>query len=415
MRSSVDTAVPAPQEGRLRALHALRSRDFRLLWLGQTLSLIGNGAFVVALGWKTVEFTGSSSSLAVVLMANAAAMLTTLLVGGALADRYPRRALMIASDLARFGIVGSLVLCDVTNTLSFGLLIAFAVGVGLADGFFHPAFGGIVPLVVEQPLLASANTLIGLSRQIGFVVGPAIAGVAYGVFGSASVFGIDAVTYLVAASLLGLARPRRIAAEPGEGTIREIVSGLRYVASVPWLWISIAVAAFAVMVTMAPFQSLLPELVQQEFGRDVGAYGLLFTLQALGMALGTLAFGQTNPRRHRILWMYGLFALNDLFVIVLALGSYEIAALMVLLRGAAIGFGIGIWSTLLMELVPESKLSRVVSVDFFGSFGLLPLGYALSALVADSASPALLIAGGAAISFLIWTLPLLSRQVRSAA
>jgi predicted MFS family arabinose efflux permease len=113
--------------------------------------------------------------------------------------------------------------------------------------------------------------------------------------------------------------------------------------------------------------------------------------------------------------MYGLFALNDLLVIVLALGSYEIAALMVLLRGAAIGFGIGIWSTLLMELVPESKLSRVVSVDFFGSFGLLPLGYALSALVADSASPALLIAGGAAISFLIWTLPLLSRQVRSAA
>ena len=414
----METAVTAPAEaeGRLRALHALRSRDFRLLWLGQTLSLIGNGAFVVALGWKTVQFTGSSSALAVVLMANAAAMLTTLLVGGALADRYPRRALMIASDLARFGLVGALVVCDATDNLSFGLLIAFAVGVGLADGFFHPAFGGIVPLVVEQPLLASANTLIGLSRQIGFVVGPAIAGVAYDAFGSAAVFSIDAATYLVAAVLLLLARPRRIQAEPGEGTIREIVAGLRYVASVPWLWISIAVAAFAVMVTMAPFQSLLPELVQQEFGRDVGSYGALFTLQALGMALGTLAFGQTNPRRHRIVWMYVLFALNDVFVVVMALaGSYGLAAAMVLLRGAAIGFGIGIWSTLLMELVPESKLSRVVSVDFFGSFGLLPVGYALSALVADSASASVVIAGGAALSFLIWTVPLAWRQVRSAA
>ncbi|HZB22543.1 MAG TPA: MFS transporter, partial [Gaiellaceae bacterium] len=176
----MDTALAPPVEGRFRALHALRSRDFRLLWIGQTLSLIGNGAFVVALGWKTVQLTGSSSALAIVLMANALAMLATLLVGGALADRYPRRTLMILSDLARFGIVAVLVVTDATGTLSFGLLIAFAVGVGLADGFFHPAFGGIVPLVVEQPLLASANTLIGLSRQIGFVIGPAIAGLVYG-------------------------------------------------------------------------------------------------------------------------------------------------------------------------------------------------------------------------------------------
>ena len=412
----MDTALAPPAEGRFRALHALRSRDFRLLWIGQTLSLIGNGAFVVALGWKTVQLTGSSSALAIVLMANALAMLTTLLVGGALADRYPRRTLMILSDVARFGIVALLVVTDATGSLSFGLLIGFAVGVGLADGFFHPAFGGIVPLVVEQPLLASANTLIGLSRQIGFVIGPAIAGVVYGLVGSAAVFSIDAITYAVAAVCLWLARPRSILAEPGEGTVREIVAGLRYVASVPWLWISIAVAAFAVMVTMAPFQSLLPELVEQEFGRGVGAYGILFTLQSLGMALGTLAFGQVNPRRDRIVTMFVLFALNDLFVVVMALsGSYELAAAMVFLRGAAIGFGITIWTTLLMELVPESKLARVVSVDFFGSFGLLPVGFALSAVVADVASAAAIIAGGAFVAMLVWSVPLAWRPVRSAA
>ena len=170
------------------------------------------------------------------------------------------------------------------------------------------------------------------------------------------------------------------------------------------------------MVTMAPFQSLLPELVEQEFGRGVGAYGTLFTLQALGMALGTLAFGQVNPRRQRIVTMFLLFALNDLFVGVMALfGSYELAAAMVFLRGATIGFGIGIWSTLLMDLVPESKLARVVSVDFFGSFGLLPVGYALSALVAESASAAAIIAGGAFLAMLLWTVPLAWRPVRSAA
>jgi hypothetical protein len=96
-------------------------------------------------------------------------------------------------------------------------------------------------------------------------------------------------------------------------------------------------------------------------------------------------------------------------------GSYEVAAVMVFLRGATTGFGIGIWSTLLMELVPESKLARVVSVDFFGSFGLLPVGYALSALVAESASAATIIAGGAFVAMLVWTVPLAWRPVRSAA
>ena len=86
---------------RLVVLQALRSRDFRLLWGGQTVSLIGNGAFFVAIGWRVTSLTGRASSLALVLLAMSLAMLTTLLVGGALADRYERRRLMIASDLVR--------------------------------------------------------------------------------------------------------------------------------------------------------------------------------------------------------------------------------------------------------------------------------------------------------------------------
>src|SRR5205085_1681188 len=83
---------------RLRALGAFRSRDFRLLWSGQTVSLVGDGAFLIALGWRTTQLTGKSSSLAIVLMAHGLALLTTLLIGGALADRYSRRTLMILSD-----------------------------------------------------------------------------------------------------------------------------------------------------------------------------------------------------------------------------------------------------------------------------------------------------------------------------
>ncbi|MDX6482234.1 MAG: transporter, family, tetracycline resistance protein, partial [Gaiellaceae bacterium] len=131
---------------RPRIFHALEHRDFRLLWSGQTVSLIGNTAFITALGWRTFTMAGSAK-LGFVLVAESVSTLATLLIGGVLADRYSRRALMIASDLARFGAVGGLALTDATGHLTFPLILLFTTLVGLGDGFFYPAYGGIVPLV----------------------------------------------------------------------------------------------------------------------------------------------------------------------------------------------------------------------------------------------------------------------------
>src|SRR3954454_7928081 len=95
-------AVPS----RARVLQAFRSRNFRLLWTGQAISLLGDTAFVVALGWRTYALTGSARSLGFVLALQGIGLLSTVLVGGALADRYDRRTLMLVSDAARFVIVG---------------------------------------------------------------------------------------------------------------------------------------------------------------------------------------------------------------------------------------------------------------------------------------------------------------------
>jgi MFS family permease len=402
--------------GRLRALDALRSRDFRLLWAGQTISLIGDGAFLVALGWKTFELTGSTGSLALVLMAHGFAMVATLLVGGALADRYQRRTLMIVSDLARCGVISALTLLDASGQLTFPLLIALAVGFGAGDGFFYPAFGSIVPLVVESHQIASANTVISVSRQGAFVVGPALAGVIYGVYGSAAIFGFDATTFLVAAGLVWISRPRPHEPEPREGTFREIVAGFRYVLGVPWLWISIFVASLILMVAMAPYQALLPAFVEGEFDRGVGTYGLLLTVQSAGWLVGTLAFGQTNPRRRRMILVCVSFAVNDACVLgMAAFPSFESAVALVTIRGACVGYGVGVWTTLMMELVPESKLARVTSLDFFGSFGLMPVGFALTALVSGYLEPRTILLAGFSIGFVLWLAPLANRRFREAA
>ncbi len=398
---------------RLPVLHAFASRDFRLLWSGQTVSMIGDAAFFVALGWTTFKLEGSGA-LGVVLMLQAVGMLATLLVGGALADRYPRRALMIGSDLARAALVGVLAGLDFGGGLSIGLLATVALLQGLAGGFFMPAFGGIVPLVVEHPQLASANALIGISRQLSLVVGPAFAGLVYGATGSATVFAFDAGSFLFSAALVWLAQPRAIVPAEREGALREIGAGIRYVASDPWLWITIALFSVFLMVVLAPYQVLMPSIIEDHFGRGVGSYGLLMTFQGAGMVVGTILFGQLNPRRRRGLISYLLWTVNSALVVVLALAPwYELAAASAALRGAAVGFGIAVWDTMLMELVPGHLLSRVISVDYFGSLGLMPVGLVLAGAASALASPQALLAGGAALSVLLFAAALTNKQIRT--
>jgi MFS family permease len=381
-----------------RAPDALRHRDFRYLFTGQTISLIGDAAFLTALGWKTFTLAGTSK-LGIVLVCQAIGVLTTLLIGGALADRLSRRRLMIVSDLTRLVAVAALAAVDASGHLTFELLVVFATVVGLGNGLFYPAFGGMVPLVVEQPNIASANSLIGVARWSSILVGPALAGALYHPAGSAAVFAVDAASFAVSAWFVYLTRPRVIEAAEPEGTFNEIVSGARYVSRIPWLWVTIVLFGVVLMLQLAPQMVLMPKLVTTQWHRGIGAYALLTTLMGVGTVAGTLLFGQIQPRRRRGVISYWFWVLNSLAVVGIALSPwYPVAGALMLLRGICVGFGVAIWETMLMELVPDNLLSRVVSLDYFGSFGLMPVGLAFAAAVAPLADPSILIAAGAGVN-----------------
>ena len=357
------------------------------------MSLIGDGAFLIALGWRTTTLTGSATSLAIVLMAHSVALLATILIGGALADRYSRRGMMIASDLARVVIMAALALLDVSGELHSACCWRSRSGSGPQTASSTQLPAASCRSSSRSHELASANTLIGVSRQASFVVGPALAGSIYGVRLRA-VFALNAVTFIVRrASCCPRGRARSSRAE--RGTAKSIAEGIRYVAGVPWLWVGIAVTSVVLMVAMAPFQALAPTFVAEQFGKGVGAYGLLFAFEALGMTIGTIIFGQVNPRTNRIWQIFGFLALNDVFAVVMTFqDSYELAAALMVARGVLIGYAIGIWATLMMEWVPEGKLARVTSLDFFGAIGLVPVGYALTALVAQTAEASAILTVG---------------------
>jgi MFS family permease len=378
------------------------------------VSQIGDAAFIVALGWRAFTLTGKASSLGIVLMVEALGLVTTLLIGGVLADRYSRRLLLIGSDVARAVIIGGLALADATGHLTFGAMVAFVALHGLASGLFQPAFGGILPLLVEEPSLGSANALVGVSRQAALVVGPAIAGVIYGLAGSSAIFAADAASFLVSAAVLAPARPRAYERSSPEGLRHELSVGLRYVLQVPWLWITIRTFSVVLMVGFAALQVLLPKLVAQEWHGGVGSYGLLFTLQGIGMVLGSVVLAQTAPARRRGVLIYWLFFVNSALGVLIGLSpSYWGAAVVQIGRGFCIGFAITLWDTMLMQLVPQHMLSRVISMDWFGSIGLLPAGLGLWALLSGLAPPGTLIAASSAFCALLFLLGLADRRIRS--
>jgi len=317
--------------------------------------------------------------------------------------------MMIVSDVWRFAAVGALAAVDATGHLTFPILLGLATVVGLGDGFFYPAVGGIVPLVVEQPALASANSLMGVARWGSLMIGPSLAAFAYR-GGASLVFAFDAVTFLVSAALISRARPRPIEPSSGAGTLSEIRDGARYVARIPWLWVTISLFGVVITLQYAPQQVLLPKLVHEHFDRGVGAYGALTTSLGVGTVLGTLAFGQLQPRRKRGVIAYALWLVNSFAIAGLVLSPwFELAAALAVVRGACLGFGIAIWETMLQELVPEHLLARVISLDFFGSFALMPIGLAVWAAIANLAAPGAMIAAGALISCVLVSLALTRR------
>jgi predicted MFS family arabinose efflux permease len=241
--------------------------------------------------------------------------------------------------------------------------------------------------------------LIGMARQASLLIGPSFAGIMYGLAGSTVVFGFNAASFLISFAFIWATRPRVAERAEAQGMLREIKAGFRYVAGIPWLWVTITLFAFVLMFQWAPIQVLTPKLVREHFHLGVRAYGLIFSAMGAGMIVGAVTFAQTNPRRRRGLLSYLIWMLNSLLIVVFALSPwYSLALAASFCRGICIGFGIAVWETMLQQLVPPHLLGRVISLDFFGSWGLMPIGLAIWAGLAGLAPPGPMIAAGALFS-----------------
>lgn len=356
-------------------LGALQEPRFRLLWGAQSLSSIGDSMMLVALPFAALQIGGSPTAVGLVFAANLVPRIALMLVGGVWADRVPRQHVMIAADLVR-GVGqagGAFVLLTGVAELWQLALIAAVHGSGAA--FFLPASTGLVPETVTAPRLQQANALIGLSRNVFAVVGPALAGVIVHAFGPGWAYAIDAATFGLSAALLvrlpvTTLRPER------KKFVADLVEGWREVTSRTWVWTSIlyfSVWNFAV----AAFFVLGPVVSDRELGgaRD---WGVILAGGAIGSVLGSLLALRVRPQRP-LATGFALITVAALQPLLLIRPFPALAvAAAGLLAWVTLSFSIALWQTTLQELIPHEALSRVVSYDWLGSLVLMPAGFAVA-------------------------------------
>lgn len=391
-------------------LRSLKHPSFAWLWSGQTISRLGDSLYRIALSWWVLEKTGSAAIMGAVLIFSFTPALIFSLVGGVAVDRFSRVWVMILSDLTRGVTVLVVSVLSVNGQLEIWHVYAASIIFGIVDAFFYPAYTAILPEITPHDLLTSANSLTSLSSNITSIAGPALAALLVKMGGTSLGFGLDGLSFLIsAACLLPLLRlpekPHKTAAVTG--FLHQFKEGIRAVLASRWLWITIALAALINVTYAGPLQVSLPFLVERNLGGGVDAFGLIASFSAAGSMLSAVVLGRVKRLRRRGPLAYGAWIISGSMLVIYGF-SHQLWLVLAaaLVNGASIvTFGL-IWTNTLQEQVPTELLGRVSSIDYLGSFVLLPLSYGVAGVLTDQFGASLVFIAGGLITMVLTTVGL---------
>jgi MFS family permease len=357
-------------------LGALRERDFRLLFIGRSFSALGDALGPVAITFAVLEL-GGAGDLGLVLGAQALGLTVFVLAAGVWADRVPRRRLVLLADVLRLAaqaIAAALVVTDEAEVWQLAVL-AFAFGAG--EAIFMPASSALIPETVPAARLQQANALLGMSRAITMIAGPALGGVLVAGAGPGAALVVHAGTYAISALFLLPMRARRRPSGERAGFLRELREGYREVRARRWLWASIVgFAAFSVLAFPA-YMVAGPVIAEEELG-GAGAWAVILTAGSVGGLAGSVVALRFRPRRPMVVcWLLCLVEPPGLVLLGLA-GPLPAIAFLAFLGGITFPVFETLWTTTIQRNVPPEALGRVTSYDWFGSLVTAPLGYALA-------------------------------------
>ena len=421
--------------GGLAAMLALlKERNFRLLWLGEAISLIGDQFYLIALPWLVLQLTGDAFAMGSVLAVASLPRALFILLGGVLTDRFSPRAVMLNSNLFRMVLVALLTVLILAGQIQLWMLYIFAFVFGLADAFFYPASAAIVPQLVEKEQLQAGNALIHGTSQLSLFAGPVLAGLLIGILGSEGIsiplmgtehassvisaentpnmkgiglsFGFDSLTFCVSAISLwfmSVKKPIKKSKNTSKAVWNSIGAGLSGMWHDPTLRALFFIIAAINLLFNGPVMVGVPFLADLRFDGAI-SFGLITSAFGGGSLLGTLLAGtlpHPAPRRFGPL----LLAIISLLGIGLALlgiiWSTTLAALISFVTGTANGYVIVLFVTWLQARTPEAMQGRMMSLLLFASLGLVPVSMAFSGVLIEMNAQALFVGAGSLLTLIM--------------
>ena len=387
-------------------LAPLRVRDFRLLFVGQMISTIGDMFYAVALPWLMLSSGHTPQELGIVLATYGVPRVGTLLLGGLLSDWLRPRRVMLLADIMRALLVGVLAVLVFTGRTSVLPLCAVAAPLGAFAGLFLPAYYAVLPEILGADALQAGNALNTSSLQLALLIGSGLAGLVVSRLQSGPAFVVDALTFVVSALTLILMRGEHRPAEAvtsqkeqalaqeasgRESTFAQDITFWRLIRTWRLLQVAFLVIIFGNFLFNGLFEVALPTLARDQFMSGAGGYGLLLAMFGAGSLLGGLIAGSLGKIAHRgLLMLICIMTLGVLYSFVPFAGGLPGAALLIGCAGLTNGMLTVLAFTVMQQQAPPHLLGRLLGIFLFASLGLYPLSVALVGVVSSHVGPVIL-------------------------
>ena len=389
---------PRPPNFWQRTFIALQYRNYRLWFMGQLVSLVGTWMQITAQGFLVFELTQSPAYLGYVGFAAGIPSILLMLFGGVIADRVPRRNLLIITQSTMMILAVILALLTSSGVVQAWHIVLLALALGVANAFDAPAAQSFVLELVERKDLPNALALNATLFNLATVVGPTVAGLTYAAFGAAWCFTINAISFLAVLLALSLMRlPAREQPRRTQSALGQVKDGLRYAMAHPTLRTLIIVPAVAILFSTA-YATLLPAWAVDVLGGNATTNGLLQSARGAGSLLGALMIAAVSHLGRHGRWLtIGTFVYPAMLLVFAAVRWMPLSLLVL----AGVGWGgmlvYNMSNTLLQLHVSDEMRGRVMSISSMTMFGGMPLGSLWSGALAQVFGPPLTIVMGALI------------------
>ncbi|GAB6435826.1 MFS transporter [Bacillus luti] len=384
----------------------LKNTNFLFLWAATLFSSFALAFFTFSQTWYIAKTLNLEASLGVVFVALSVPRLIFMIIGGAVADKFPKKNIMFYSNIIRAILVATILTWFIVGDVTLYTFALFALFFGLADAFFWSADGSILPELVEKSRLTQANSLTQMTNQASVILGPVLGGILIKFTNYETIFSITILLLIVAAILvqkIQFTMPEQ--QNTDKGMFTSIKEGILYVKESPFLSTFLLCSAFLNLFLIGPMQVGFPLFVKNVLHGDSLHFSYLEASVGGGMAIGAVIVGLKNINRRRGLFCIIMMLLSGVFFLSINFSTVLWQALLAgMFYGITIAMAIVPLMAMIQSTVKEEMMGRVMSLLMLSSMGFIPLSYAFTSIALAIGIPIVTVMKSGAIAVIVFVL-----------